>query len=123
MDLEDNYGLAGFKKATDLKRSFPKLKVTVAIGGWNEGSEKYSQMAKDPEKRRNFVDSVVQFLQKYNFDGLDLDWEYPGETTFAFGFIYHLKLSRYLDTVTLIRCYLVAVKCFFYSQTWGPPRR
>lgn len=90
MDLEDNYGLAGFKKATDLKQSFPNLKVTVAIGGWNEGSEKYSQMAKDPEKRRTFADSVVQFLKKYNFDGLDLDWEYPGETTsFPFAFFIH----------------------------------
>lgn len=79
MDLEDNYGLAGFKKATDLKYAYPNLKVTVAIGGWNEGSTKYSLMAKDPAQRQKFVDSVVQFLQKHNFDGLDLDWEYPGK--------------------------------------------
>ena len=76
---EDNYGLAGFKKATDLKYSYPNLKVTVAIGGWNEGSSKYSAMAKDSAERQKFVDSVVQFLQKHNFDGLDLDWEYPGK--------------------------------------------
>ena len=79
MDLEDNYGLAGFKKATDLKYSYPHLKVTIAIGGWNEGSKKYSAMAKDPEKRKAFVDSVINFLEQYNFDGLDLDWEYPGK--------------------------------------------
>ena len=78
MDLEDDYGLAGFKKATDLKYAHPGLKVTLAIGGWNEGSKKYSAMAADPEKRKKFVESVVQFLEKYNFDGLDLDWEYPG---------------------------------------------
>jgi len=82
MDLEDNYGLAGFKKATDLKYSFPKLKVSVAIGGWNEGSEKYSKMASDSSKRSAFVESAVQFLKKYNFDGLDLDWEYPGRSAF-----------------------------------------
>ena len=79
MDLEDNYGLAGFKKATELKYSYPHLKVTIAIGGWNEGSKKYSAMAKDPEKRKAFVESVVAFLVQYNFDGLDLDWEYPGK--------------------------------------------
>lgn len=79
MDLEDNYGLAGFKKATDLKYGNPHLKVTLAIGGWNEGSEKYSEMSKDPERRRSFVNSAVIFLKKYNFDGLDLDWEYPGK--------------------------------------------
>ena len=54
--------------------------MTVAIGGWNEGSTKYSAMAKDSAERQKFVDSVVQFLQKHNFDGLDLDWEYPGKT-------------------------------------------
>lgn len=78
MDLEENYALGGFKKATDLKYSYPDLKVTIAIGGWNEGSKKYSGMAKDPMKRKQFVESAVLFLKKYNFDGLDLDWEYPG---------------------------------------------
>ncbi len=78
MDLSDDYGLDGFGKATALKYANPKLKVTLAIGGWNEGSKKYSEMARDAEKRKTFVASVIQFLEKYNFDGLDLDWEYPG---------------------------------------------
>jgi len=79
MDLEDNYGLAGFKKATSLKYKHPHLKVSLAIGGWNEGSAKYSAMAKDPKARAAFANSALSFLQKYNFDGLDLDWEYPGK--------------------------------------------
>jgi len=79
LDLEDNYGLAGFKKATDLKIKYPHLKVMIAIGGWNEGSTKYSQMAKDDEKRGMFVNSTVEFLKKHKFDGLDLDWEYPAK--------------------------------------------
>ena len=79
LDLEDNYGLGGFKKATDLKIKYPHLKVMIAIGGWNEGSTKYSQMAGDEGKRAKFVNSTVEFLTKHNFDGLDLDWEYPAK--------------------------------------------
>ena len=78
LDLEDNYGLQGFKKATDLRDVFPHMKVMIAIGGWNEGSEKYSEMAGDDEKRGMFVKSAVEFLRLHKFDGLDLDWEYPG---------------------------------------------
>ena len=54
------------------------LQVTLAIGGWNEGSEKYSQMAREPGRRKSFARSAFQFIQQHNFDGLDLDWEYPG---------------------------------------------
>jgi len=79
MDLEKDYGLAGFKKATDLKKKWPHLKVMIAIGGWNEGSVKYSKMAKHPKSRSAFVNSTLDFLKKHSFDGLDLDWEYPSK--------------------------------------------
>lgn len=79
MDLEDNYGLAGFKKATSLKYKHPHLKVSLAIGGWNEGSPKYSAMARSAEARAAFANSALAFLRQHNFDGLDLDWEYPGK--------------------------------------------
>ena len=50
----------------------------IAIGGWNDSEgNKYSRMVNDPAKRRAFVDDVIQFIEKHNFDGLDLDWEYP----------------------------------------------
>jgi chitinase len=44
------------------------------LGGWNAGSGSYSHMAADPEKRKTFVDSVMDFLDVYAFQGVDLDW-------------------------------------------------
>lgn len=74
---EENWGRGAFKRFTNLKLQNYNLKTLVAVGGWNEGSEKYSDMARDPVRRRAFIDSVIPFLQKHNFDGLDVDWEYP----------------------------------------------
>lgn len=53
------------------------MKTLIAIGGWNEGSEKYSLMAESARSRQAFADSVLRFLCYYGFDGLDVDWEYP----------------------------------------------
>uniref|UniRef100_A0A224YJQ1 chitinase n=1 Tax=Rhipicephalus zambeziensis TaxID=60191 RepID=A0A224YJQ1_9ACAR len=77
LDLKDNYGLGMYEKVNKLKVAHPHLKTLLAIGGWNEGSVKYSQMASTPEGRQRFAQSVLSFLDKYGFDGLDLDWEYP----------------------------------------------
>lgn len=49
----------------------------MAFGGWNEGSKNYSLLVANPEQRGRFVKQVTTFIRKYNFDGLDLDWEYP----------------------------------------------
>lgn len=64
-------------KLNKFKQTHPHLKVSLAIGGWNEGSLKYSKLAADKERRQKFVKNAVDFIMHYGFDGLDLDWEYP----------------------------------------------
>lgn len=71
--------LDNYHNAIATKSKNPYLKVILSIGGWNEGSEKYSEMASSSVTRKIFIDSVVGWLQKYGFDGLDMDWEYPGQ--------------------------------------------
>lgn len=77
LDLDDAGNAGAFRTFTDLKKRNPSLKTMIAIGGWEEGSAKYSEMASTHESRMTFVGSVVDFLEKYNFDGVDLDWNFP----------------------------------------------
>lgn len=54
------------------------VKVLLAIGGWNDSAgNKYSRLVNNKQAREKFITHVIQFLKKYNFEGLDVDWEYP----------------------------------------------
>lgn len=66
-----------YYKTISLKEHNPCLKVLIAIGGWNEGSEKYSLLAETEESRNEFAEQAMRFMVYYGFDGLDIDWEYP----------------------------------------------
>ncbi|XP_066963997.1 LOW QUALITY PROTEIN: acidic mammalian chitinase-like [Macrobrachium rosenbergii] len=76
-DLCENWGKCGYDRFTKLKEKNIYLKTILGVGGWNEGSTKYSEMAADPAKRKIFIDSTITLLKKHDFDGLDMDWEYP----------------------------------------------
>lgn len=67
----------------DSTRSLPYLaaqngvKLLPSIGGWND-SYNFPQIAADPVKRANFINHCVALINTYSFDGIDMDWEYPG---------------------------------------------
>jgi len=60
-----------------LKHENPSLTVLVSVGGWL-WSGNFSDMALTSESRRIFIQSVIEFIELYQLDGLDIDWEYPG---------------------------------------------
>ena len=59
------------------KKKYPHLKIMIACGGWG-GCAGFSDMANDPKLRHKFVKSTIDFITKYDLDGTDMDWEFPG---------------------------------------------
>ena len=68
---------ANFGVLQGLKQENPQLTILVSVGGWL-WSGNFSDMALTRASRENFIDSVADFMTRYNLDGLDIDWEYPG---------------------------------------------
>ena len=66
-----------YDRFNKLKNTNPSLKTLLAIGGWNMASAPFTRMVATASGRQEFATSTVKFLRDHNFDGLDLDWEYP----------------------------------------------
>jgi chitinase len=62
---------------TCLRKQNPSLTVLISVGGWL-GSADFSDLSLTSETRKQFVESAIDILRRYNLDGLDVDWEYPG---------------------------------------------
>ncbi|MFF2775824.1 glycoside hydrolase family 18 protein [Streptomyces sp. NPDC058052] len=86
--------LAGnFNQLRELKAKHPNLKVMISLGGWS-GSAYFSDAVRTPASRKALVSSCIDLYVKGNlpqdgarggagaaaglFDGIDLDWEWPG---------------------------------------------
>ena len=51
--------------------------VMASLGGWSM-SKHFPEMAADPVKRATFIADCVRLIDM-GFDGIDIDWEYPGD--------------------------------------------
>jgi chitinase len=66
-----------FALLTDLRKQNPGFTILVSVGGWL-WSTNFSDISLTSQSRTLFIQSVMEFLQRYDLDGLDIDWEYPG---------------------------------------------
>ncbi|CAI9098934.1 OLC1v1035673C1 [Oldenlandia corymbosa var. corymbosa] len=56
----------------------PSVKTMLSIGGAAANLTVFSMMSAKKEHRTAFINSTIDVARKYGFDGLDLDWEFPG---------------------------------------------
>lgn len=66
-----------FRALNALKISNPDLKILISIGGWT-WSGRFSDAVLTEEGRRLFARTSVDIVSRYELDGVDIDWEYPG---------------------------------------------
>lgn len=65
-----------FHQLQILKAAHPGLQTLISVGGWTWSSG-FSAVASTEASRAKFAASCVKFMKDYDFDGIDVDWEYP----------------------------------------------
>ncbi|MCX2680092.1 glycoside hydrolase family 18 protein [Galbibacter sp. EGI 63066] len=65
-------------KINTMKSINPDLKLLVSVGGWS-WSDHFSDAVLTKTSREVFANSAADFILKHKLNGIDLDWEYPGQ--------------------------------------------
>ena len=68
------------------------VQVLLSLGGWG-WDKQFAAIVSEPEAENRYVTSVLNIVDTFDYDGIDLDWEYPDTVVEVPGFE---RLSRRL---------------------------
>ena len=78
-----------YLRFTELRKQNPQAKFMIGLGGPMDSkshTEEYSTLVSNASNINTIVNSVVDFLQTYNFDGLSFDWIFPFSSADQMGY-------------------------------------
>ena len=93
------------------------VKVLISVGGWGWDTQ-FETVAADPLLRSAFVQNLKIFVNEYQLDGADIDWEYPDAGQSAQNF---LALMQELRTAMPDRLFTTAVVAYGDNGMGVPP--
>jgi chitinase len=82
--IDDDNGQLDNKKGryfdfNKLKIEHPNLVTLLSIGGASAGSSGFVSIVRSPETMKLFSRNVAIYLRDRDFDGIDIDWEWPND--------------------------------------------
>jgi GH18 family chitinase len=63
--------------------------IELSFAGWTMSTDPatytiFRNAVSSAANRQTFASNLVTFVKKYGLDGVDIDWEYPGEQVASF---------------------------------------
>ncbi len=52
------------------------VEIIISVGGWGQ-SDAFPEIASDSTLRAKFITNLTNYVLQHEYDGVDLDWEYP----------------------------------------------
>ncbi|KAL0267981.1 UNVERIFIED_CONTAM: hypothetical protein PYX00_010088 [Menopon gallinae] len=64
------------ERITSLREKNKELRIIISVGGGR--NKDFGKMANTHANRKLFINSTMKFIKKFELDGVDIDWEWPG---------------------------------------------
>ena len=77
VSVNANDDAVNFPQFLTLKANYPEVLVLISVGGASH-STNFAAVSADAATRAQLAQSCVQFMTQNGFDGVDIDWEFPG---------------------------------------------